>query len=131
MNNLSSVGQYQRIDVESRVAMATPHNLISMLLDGALKKVAVAGGALQRGDVNARGVSISAAIGIIDSLRAALDHDRGGDLAGNLEALYSYMEKRLAEANRKAAPEILAEVSALLNDIRAGWDTIPAALRGQ
>jgi flagellar protein FliS len=130
MYNMTAINQYQRVDVESRVAAGNPHSLISLLLDGALKKIAIASGALDRGDVARKGTSISAAIRIIDSLRAALDHKRGGEVASNLEALYTYMEKRLAEANRKNDRDILAEVTKLLNEIKEGWDNIPAAARG-
>jgi len=129
MYNLSGINQYQRVDVESRVAVADPHALISMLLGGVVKKIAMASGATERGDVAGKGLHISAAIRIIDSLRAALDHKRGGELAGNLEQLYTYMEKRLAEANRHSDLGILAEVTGLLNTIREGWDGIPAAQR--
>lgn len=131
MYNLSAINQYQRVDVESRVAVASPHALISLLLGGVVKKIAMAGGATERGDVAAKGQHISAAIRIIDSLRAALDHEQGGEIADNLEALYTYMEKRLAEANRHSDPEILAEVTSLLGRIREGWDSIPAALRSR
>lgn len=130
MYNRSGINQYQRVDVESRVAASSPHSLISMLLDGVLKRIAIAAGATERGDVAGKGNSISSAIRIIDSLRAALDHTRGGQIADNLEALYSYMEKRLAEANRKSDTEILAEVSNLISEIKEGWDNMPARERG-
>lgn len=130
MYNRPGINQYQRVDVESRVAVGNPHTMISMLLDGALKRIAIAHGATSRGDVNVKGNTISGAIRIIDSLRAALDHKRGGQIADNLDALYSYMEKRLMEANLKNDLDILDEVSTLLGDIKEGWDSMPAQYRG-
>jgi flagellar secretion chaperone FliS len=126
----SPINQYHRVDVESRVEASNPHSRISMLLAGALKRIAIAHGATTRGDVVAKGASISSAIRIIDSLRAALDHKRGGEIASNLEALYSYMERRLMEANRKSDTDILAEVTALLGEIKEGWDNMPMQARG-
>lgn len=131
MYNRSGINQYQRVDVESRVAVGNPHTLISMLLDGALKRIAIAHGALRRGDIATKGNSLSGAIRILDSLRAALDHKRGGQIADNLEALYSYMEKRLTEANRNSDTDILDEVSVLLGDIKEAWDGMPAQYRQQ
>lgn len=125
MYKLAALNQYQRVDLESKVAMSTPHTLISMLLDGALKKIAMAKGAVLRGDIAQRGVTISAAISIIDSLRAALDMRAGGEVAANLESLYYYMERRLTEANRKSDVDILGEVSELLGEIKSGWDNMP------
>jgi flagellar protein FliS len=130
MYNRPGINQYQRVDVESRVAVGNPHTMISMLLDGALKRIAIAHGATTRGDVASKGNTISGAIRIIDSLRAALDHKRGGQIADNLDALYSYMEKRLMEANLKNDLDILDEVSTLLGDIKEGWDSMPAQYRG-
>lgn len=130
MYKMAALNQYQRVDLESKVAMSTPHTLISMLLDGALKKIALAKGAAARGDIAGRGNSLSAAINIIDSLRAALDMKAGGEIATNLEALYSYMERRLAEANSKSDIGIMGEVGDLLHEIKSGWDNMPIPGRG-
>ena len=130
MYKMAALNQYQRVDLESTIAMSTPHTLISMLLDGALKKIALAKGAATRGDISGRGNSISAAINIVDSLRAALDMKAGGEVASNLEALYTYMERRLAEANSKSDINIMGEVSDLLHEIKSGWDNMPLAGRG-
>jgi len=129
MYKMTALNQYQSVDLETRVANASPHILISMLLDGALKKIALAKGATARGDIPLRGNSLSAAITIVDSLRAALDLNAGGELAENLQALYSYMERRLVEANRKADPDIMTEVGELIYEIKTGWDNMPFAGR--
>ncbi|MES2626581.1 MAG: flagellar export chaperone FliS [Pseudomonadota bacterium] len=124
MYNSSAIGQYQSVDVQSKVAASNPHKLISMLLEGALKKIAIANGATKRGDLAQKGVSLSGAIRIIDSLRAALDLERGGEIADNLTALYSYMERRLLEANQKSDVAMMTEVSSLLTEIKSSWDQI-------
>ena len=46
-NNLAA-NQYKTVDTVTGVDAATPHRLIQMLLDGALGKLAVARGAMQR-----------------------------------------------------------------------------------
>jgi len=124
MYHSSAINQYQSVDVQSKVAASTPHKLISMLLEGALKKIAIASGATKRGDVAQKGSSLSGAIRIIDSLRASLDMEKGGEIADNLTALYSYMERRLLEANQKSDVAIMSEVSALLTEIKSSWDQI-------
>ncbi len=124
MYNSSAINQYQSVEVQSKVAASNPHKLISMLLEGALKKIAIASGATKRGDVAMKGASLSGAMRIIDSLRASLDLERGAEIADNLTALYSYMERRLLEANQKSDVSIMAEVSALLTEIKSSWDKI-------
>ena len=124
MYHSSAINQYQSVEVQSKVAASNPHKLISMLLEGALKKIAIASGATGRGDVAQKGSSLSGAIRIIDSLRASLDMEKGGEIADNLTALYSYMERRLLEANQKSDVTIMAEVSSLLTEIKSSWDQI-------
>jgi flagellar secretion chaperone FliS len=127
MYKFAAINQYQNVDVDVKVSTSSPHKLISMLLEGAIKKIAIAAGAANRGDIMQRGNSISAAISIVDSLRAALDHKAGGDVARNLEALYSYMERRLTEANRQADTSMMNEVSNLIKEIKSGWDNMSLA----
>jgi flagellar protein FliS len=124
MYHSSAINQYQSVDVQSKVAASNPHKLVSMLFEGALKKIAIASGATKRGDVAQKGSSLSGAIRIIDSLRASLDLEKGGEIADNLTALYSYMERRLLEANQKSDVAIMAEVSSLLTEIKSSWDQI-------
>ena len=129
MYNAAALSQYQSVDVDSKVSSSTPHSLIAMLLDGLLKKLAVASGAIERNDISMKGENISAAIRIVDSLRASLD-EKGGELAINLASLYDYMERRLLEANIKSDTKIIAEVVSLIGEIKSGWDAIPDELRG-
>ena len=127
--NQTALQQYQNVGVNSGVTDADPHQLISMLLTGAADRVAAARGALLREEVGRKGELISGAIAIIDSLRASLDHEQGGEIAANLRALYDYMEQGLVEANLGADATRLAEISALLAELKAGWDAIPTDQR--
>lgn len=129
MYNMSALKQYQSVDIEGRLASADPHYQISLLMEGALSRIAVATGAAKRGEVAAKGQALTRAIDIIDSLRAMLDHQRGGAISENLEALYSYMVRRLVEANRSGDIEVMGEVSKLITEIKSGWDSIPLEAR--
>ena len=68
---------------------------------------------------------------IIDELRNSLNVKAGGAIAANLDALYEYMGTRLVLANASNKPELLDEVSRLLNEIRAAWLQIPAQGRAK
>ncbi|MBL4609427.1 MAG: flagellar export chaperone FliS, partial [Pseudomonas sp.] len=57
-------------------------------------------------------------------LRDALDLEKGGEVAANLDSLYAYILQRLSMANLKNDPAILDEVAALLRDVKEGWDGI-------
>lgn len=129
MNRASALSQYKHVGVQTSVIDATPHKMIEMLFRGIVEKLAYAKGAIERKDLSFQGENISKAIRIIDTLRASLDHKQGGEIAANLEALYDYMERKLMAANMDADIAVIDEVSALVQEISSGWDSIPADLR--
>ncbi|MEQ8690853.1 MAG: flagellar export chaperone FliS, partial [Pseudomonadales bacterium] len=101
MNNTAfkPVHQYRKLDVQTSVASATPHQLVEMLFDGARDRLNHAIGYVERNDHAARNEAINSVIDIVSGLQASLDHEQGGELAGNLEALYDYMQRLLFRAN--------------------------------
>ena len=129
MNAESAFGAYITTKNESAVTDATPHKLISLLLERVSESVATASGAAKRRDSALVGEAISKALNILESLRAFLDHDEGGEIAANLDDLYDYMGRRLLEASSDRNPETFSEVSELLSQIRQGRDEIPRELR--
>ena len=122
----SAVDEYARLGLRTDIETASPHRLILLLLDGAQDKLRAARLAMQRGNVAAKGGNIGWAMSIIDGLRASLNLDRGGPLAANLDALYDYMTRGLAAANLHNDAAKVAEIEALLAEIRAGWKGIEA-----
>lgn len=138
MNATTAIKAYNRVGIESGVGTADPHQLISMLFQGALLAIANAKNGILRKDASAKGAAISKAIMIIDEgLNASLDKDAGGELAQNLSALYDYMSIRLLTANLKNDIVALDEVARLLADLKQPWDSIrqlittPAAIQSK
>ena len=87
----SALKTYQKINVESGLADANGHQLIQMLMSGAIDRIAQAKGAMERGDIELKGQLIGKASGIIGGLVDTLDKKKGGELAENLEVLYLYV----------------------------------------
>lgn len=129
MNQTMALNQYKSVGVQSGMTDATPHQMITMLLDGALDRIASAKGAIGRKEVARKGELVGSAIAIIDGMRASLDYENGGEIAANLGSLYDYIERRLVEASATSDMTMLDEVSALLREIKSGWDSIPADVR--
>lgn len=130
-NMHGALKQYRRIGVDTEIPEATPHRRVQLLLEGILDRVAVATGCIERGDIPGKGAQIGRAVSIIDNLRAALDHEVGGEMVGNLDSLYVYMARRLTEANLHNRVADLQEVAALVREIKLGWDAIPGHMGGQ
>lgn len=125
-NALNAIDEYSRLALRTDIETASPHRLILLLLDGALDKIRAARTAMARGNIAAKGSNITWAMSIIDGLRASLNHERGGQIAANLDALYDYMTRTLVTANLHNDDAKLGEVEKLLNEIRAGWKGIEA-----
>lgn len=125
MVNKKALDGYGRSAIATEVDFASPHRIIQMLVEGALAKIATAKGCVERGDVAEKSKQITWGMDIIQGLRSSLDAEKGGEIASNLDSLYEYMGRKLLEANVSNDTVILDEVSALLSEIKAGWDDIP------
>lgn len=116
---------YARISLESRLAGATPHQLIAMLFEGARSALSRAAIYFEQGDIARRGEMISKAINIVDNgLRAALDHQKGPAIAADLERLYDYISRLLMQANLHNDPDRLQQADKLIGDIEEVWQAI-------
>ncbi len=115
---------YAQVDLATTIAAATPIELVQMLYDGALKAIWAAQGHIMRKNISGKGESISKAIAIIEELNDSLNHDAGGDISRNLEALYDYMTGRLVRSNVDSDPAPLKEVEKLLSELSEAWEGI-------
>lgn len=116
---------YSSILIETGVAGADAHMLVSMLFEGALTAIAGAVNALERGDIAAKCKAISKAATIVDEgLRNALDMHSGGQVAAALHDLYACVLTRLTHANAQNDAAMLRECSALLIPLRNAWASI-------
>lgn len=123
----SALAQYKRINTESALEGASPHQLIQMLLNGALERLTQAKGALARQDVAQKGLLMGKAISIVGGLRASLDENAEPQMTANLSSLYEYMQRRLLEANLHNDVALIDEVIDLLTTVKEGWDAIAPA----
>lgn len=127
MNALANraMNQYKQVGTQIGADAADPHQLIVMLFDGALERIAIAKGAIERENIEEKGQRIGSTIAIVDGLRASLDKEQGGEIAENLDNLYEYIQRRLFQANLNNDLDILNEVADLLIEVRSAWIAIP------
>lgn len=117
---------YQKEATKTRLADASPYQVIQMLMTGVMDNLVLAKSALQRKDFEQKSVTLSKASAILESLRSCLDESVAPELAGNLYSLYSYMIDRLIDASvDKETSEAIDEVATLFRQIKSAWDEIP------
>ena len=104
--------------------MATPHQLVDLLFQGAREQLNLAHGHIHRGDHAGRSAAINAVVDILSGLQASLDFENGEDIAANLDSLYDYMQRRLFRANSDNDVDGVLEVTDLIDTLRSAWRAI-------
>ncbi|HEY6359610.1 MAG TPA: flagellar export chaperone FliS, partial [Vicinamibacterales bacterium] len=107
---------YRRMEAESR----SPMELVVMLYDGAIRFVGEAREAIVRKDVPARTEATRRALDIVSELQLSLNVKDGGEIARELDRLYSYMSTRLLDVTRGDA-DAADEIHKLLGTLRDGF----------
>lgn len=121
----SQANAYSSVHVETGVQGADAHQLVAMLLDGAIAAIGAAVVAVERGDIPAKCKAIGKAVAIVDDgLRGALDMQAGGQLAATLHDLYSCVLLRLTQANLANDAAQLRGCAELLAPMRDAWTAI-------
>lgn len=124
------VATYRSVATHGGVAAADPHQLIVMLLEGALERLAAARGCIERAAYAEKTCHLRRALAIVGELRASLDLTQGV-LAERLDALYDYISRQLLRAHSEHDARLLDSLSALLGEIRAAWVAIPVEARNR
>ena len=125
MAGYKMVGQVGRVDYANQV------ELVQILFSALLESMSEAEGHMQRGSVELKCKSIARADKIVQGLRITLDHEQGGELARNLDALYEYVSRRLLHANLRNDVESLREARGLMADISSAWEMLPSVMLKQ
>jgi flagellar protein FliS len=122
----TGANSYAKIGLQTAAMSASPHQLITMLFDGAKTAITMARHHMAHKEIAAKGNAISKAINIIDNgLKASIDTEATDAtevaLAANVSALYDYIIQRLMFANLRNDPALLDEADRLLGNLSSAW----------
>ena len=107
--------QVAQVDSEDRMG------LIVRLYDGMLGFLRRGAEAVSAGERREAAEAVRRATEIIGELQAVLNLEEGGEIASNLDRLYSYARRRVIESHAAADPAGLLEVVRLLTPLRDAW----------
>ena len=123
--NSRAASAYKRVSADTGVSTADPHQLVVMLFDGLMQSLNAAHGAMERGEIEAKGQAIGKAVRILEEgLKAGLNMAQGGELAKNLNGLYGYAAQRLTMANLRNDRALVTEVIGLIEPVADSWKQI-------
>jgi len=98
--------------------------LLLMMYEGALKFLRQAKMGLENDDIGKFCRFLSKSQAIIAELMNTLDHEKGGEIAKELDRLYDFMLFYLTEANLHRDPERIAKVISLVETIYSSYKEI-------
>ena len=119
-NTASAATMYQH----NQVTNADPVQLIMLLYNGALFRIAQGRQRLEEKNQLHAGLAISKAQAIVGELRQSLNQKAGGDIAKNLDRLYAYLHELMVKAMVENRAEPLDEAVKLLTELRTAWSEV-------
>ena len=119
-----NIKAYKTNILEAEMSVADPHRVIQLLMNGLMERLAMAKGAIDRKDYEAKAIAISKAQAIINGLQDSIDMTQG-EISERLYALYDYMKQRVMDASINMDKQPLDEVANLMITIKLAWDKIP------
>jgi flagellar protein FliS len=123
---MTEYSQYLR----SQIFSASPEQLLIMLYDGAIRFTRQAILGVEENNPQMMTHGIRRAMAIVTEFSSTLNHEIGGNIAENLDALYTFMVRELTLANLHRDAERLHIVENLLTNLRATWTEAIAINRG-
>ena len=123
-----AIDSYGEVNVVSGVNSADNVQLIQMLFDGLVESLKAAEGQIKRNEIDAKAKSLARASKIVLGLQNALDFEEGGEIATNLNELYSYVVRRLFHVNAHNDIDALLEIHGLMEEIRQAWKSVPSLI---
>ena len=118
---MAAAGRYRSMDLEARIAVADPHELVSMLFAGLRE-------ALGRAERATRGTlrtqATGRALAIIEALDTSLDFSAGGSVARALSAVYAQLRILVVAGNSEMRAELFAAADLKVAVIHASWGAI-------
>ena len=117
----NAVKTYGQVSYDSAAEYASPVDLLNLLFMGLTDALIDAQRFLSQKKYTEKGLAVSKSQTILITLRHTLDFDVGGELAINLDDLYAYCIKRLAEAHIQNDAVALREVHSLMSELRDAW----------
>ncbi len=114
------VGTYQQVSFLT----ADPKKLILICYRQAILNLKAAREHFLAKEYEAKAKSLQKALDFICELNNALDFEKGGTIAKNLDTLYKYITRSLVEADLKRDLNIFAAIIGMLEELESAWEEI-------
>lgn len=114
---------------KTAVTTATKEQVLIMLYEAAIKHLKRASECCQKNDIAGKGVAVGKAHDIINELSNSLDFQIGGEVAKNLERLYSFMVEQIVQGNINNDSDKFDQARKMMETLLEGWKGAVAQLQ--
>jgi flagellar protein FliS len=122
----NNVVQYRKTNIET----AGNLELIIICYEKAVQALKKARESYENKDFEKKARSLLKALDIIMELKCALDFERGGQIAKNLDAIYSFMTKSLLESDIKGDMAAFDWAIGTMLDLKEAWEGVSVSFEG-
>jgi len=124
------LGAYQKVQTHT----ATPIQRVLLVYNGIARNLNMAIEAFSSGEPERFEIinnSVQLAERLIHELDMALDKERGGEIAEQLNSLYAFWITHLSHANREKDVQKIKEVLHMVEELNEGWIGVEQQLKEQ
>lgn len=114
---MSAYAAYQEAEILSQ----SPEQLVLLLYRRLLGHLRQGAECLSAGDMQGKAEHFQRSSAILYELLASLDHEAGGELAGQLGALYSFFLRELAGASAARDRDRVDRVTTMVSQLNDSW----------
>lgn len=108
---------------QQQILNASPAERVVLLYDGAIRFMMIARKAIEEKNVQNRYDNALKARNIVVHLQETLDMEKGGDIATNLNNIYTYLLRQFPEVDKNSI-EAVDEILSHLKTLRESWAKI-------
>lgn len=109
---------------QNKYMSASPHRLITMLYEGAIRFANQAISCIESNDVQGKYNAIQRFQDIIYELMSSLNFKEGREIATNLNSLYTYAIDLSNQSSLHMTTEPLREAITIINELKSAWEQI-------
>lgn len=121
---ISAANAYSEVKKTTAVEGASPHQLISLLLKGALSRISMARRNLSDNNQTELRKNIDKSLAIVHELQGSLKNPEVNELSADLYNLYSYSAQQLVEANTRRDDSHLQTAYQVIETLHDAWISI-------
>lgn len=118
--NSRALSAYKELSAHTSITEASPVELIILMYKSVIDHLRLAQQSIERGNESADHVSKCLDL-IQKGLMAALDYEKGGEIAKNLGSLYDWAIREILTSRLKNNPETLTAVIEVFKNLESAW----------